>query len=146
MVETRRVTAAAPDAVWQVLADGWTYPVWVVGAVRMRAVDASFPAPGATLHHSVGAWPLLLNDTTTVQSAQPGRELVLRARGRPTGEVEVHLLLEPTADGGCEVVMREDVVAGPALLVPPPLRALLIGTRNEESLRRLALLAERPSG
>ena len=28
-----------PSAVWAVLADGWLYPVWVVGAARMREVD-----------------------------------------------------------------------------------------------------------
>jgi hypothetical protein len=27
-----------------VLHDGWTYPVWVVGASRMRGVDPGWPA------------------------------------------------------------------------------------------------------
>ena len=32
-----RVVQATPEQVWDVLADGWVYPVWVVGATRMRA-------------------------------------------------------------------------------------------------------------
>ena len=54
----------SPEKVWEVLADGWLYPVWVVGASRMREVDDHWPAEGAKLHHSVGTWPALLDDTT----------------------------------------------------------------------------------
>jgi uncharacterized protein YndB with AHSA1/START domain len=145
VIEARRTTEAPPDAVWQVLADGWYYPVWVVGAARMRAVGADWPAVGAELHHSVGGWPFLLDDSTTVKGCTPPRELVLRGRSWPAGEVEVQVVLEPSADGGCEIVMREDTVSGPARLVPYPLRAPLIFQRNTESLRRLAYIAERPS-
>lgn len=130
---------------WEVLADGWLYPSWVVGAARMRAVDATWPAVGAELHHSIGAWPLLIDDTTSVLVNRPGHELLLRGRGWPTGEVEIRLQLEPAGGGGCEIAMTEDAVAGPALLVPPPVRAVLLRPRNEESLARLAYLAERRS-
>ena len=54
-----RVMNATPDQVWEVLSDGWLYPLWVVGASRMREVDDAWPALGARLHHSVGTWPLL---------------------------------------------------------------------------------------
>jgi hypothetical protein len=40
--------------------------------------------------------------------------------------------------------MAEDVVSGPARLVPARARAAAITARNVETLRRLALLAERP--
>jgi hypothetical protein len=146
MVEVRRRTSAGVNRVWEVLADGWTYPVWLVGASRMRTVSADWPAVGAKLHHSLGCWPLLINDTTRVLGSNRGRELTLRGRGWPTGEVEVQLLLEPTTDGGCWIAMREDVDAGPARLLPEPLRPVLMGPRNNESLRRLAYLAERRSG
>jgi hypothetical protein len=36
-----RASACSPQAVFEVLADGWLYPGWVVGASRMRAVDAA---------------------------------------------------------------------------------------------------------
>jgi hypothetical protein len=141
VVTVRRDIDASPGTIWAVLADGWLYPSWVVGASRMRAVDPAWPGVGAQLHHSAGTWPLLLDDSTTVLASVPKRELVLRARGWPAGEAQIRLVLEERV-GGCEVVMSEDAVRGPGRLVPEPLRSLAIGPRNVESLRRLAYLAE----
>ena len=39
MARTSTLVEAAPDAVWAVLADGWLYPTWVVGTVKIRDVD-----------------------------------------------------------------------------------------------------------
>jgi len=127
--------------VWRVLADGWLYPTWVVGASRMRGVDADWPAEGAELQHSQGDWPLLIDDITRVQQAEPGRELVLHGKFRPIGEVLIRLLLTPRPEG-CHVRMEEDAVAGPMRLLPHPLRLALIYPRNVESLRRLSYIAE----
>lgn len=142
-----RTVAATPDDVWAVLADGWAYPTWVVGAARVRAVDPGWPAVGTRIEHSVGVWPLLLSDHTAVEDCEPGRMLLLRARGWPMGEAHVLLELRPDGDG-CRVTLREDAVNGPGALVPVPLRQAAIHPRNVESLHRLALLAERrdPSG
>jgi hypothetical protein len=142
VIEVRRTTSATAEAVWAVLADGWTYPSWVVGASRMRAVGADWPAVGAELHHSLGVWPLLIDDVTRVLAAEPDRELRLRGKGWPAGEVEIHLLLRPDENGGCELVMREDVVAGPSKLIIKPVRVLMMKRRNAEALQRLAYLAE----
>jgi uncharacterized protein YndB with AHSA1/START domain len=138
----RAQISATPDEVWQVLADGWLYPLWVVGATRMRAVDDDWPAVGSRIHHSVGVWPLVLNDETRVLDREPGRRLVLRASAWPTaGDADVSIELEPTGRGTA-VEMREDVVAGPGALVPAPLRRPAIAWRNAESLKRLTMLAE----
>jgi hypothetical protein len=142
VIEVRRPTSAPAQAVWKVLVDGWTYPSWVVGASRMRGVAANWPAIGAELHHSVGAWPLLIDDVTRVLAVEPQQELRLRGKGWPVGEVEIHLVLRPGENGGCELVMCEDVVTGPGKLIPKPIRALLMKRRNAETLRRLAYLAE----
>jgi hypothetical protein len=99
---------------------------------------------GSRIHHSAGSWPLLLNDETHVLRSEPGRRLVLQAKGWPFGEATVDLALEPS-EAGCRIVMREDVSKGPGRLVPKPARQLLLRPRNRESLRRLALLAERNS-
>jgi uncharacterized protein YndB with AHSA1/START domain len=141
VVAVRRQIEAPPEAVWDVLSDGWLYPSWVVGASRMRAVDAHWPEAGAELHHSVGAWPVLLNDTTSVLRSAPNSVLVLRARGWPMGEAGVELRLEPRGSG-CEVLMLEDVVTGPTKVLPGPVRTGLIGPRNAETLQRLAYIAE----
>lgn len=139
----QRRTTATPDQVWAVLADGWTYPCWVVGASRMRAVSADWPAVGARLHHSVGSWPALLDDETEVRECEVGRRVVLLAKARPVmGVATVEITLEPQ-DGGTLISMREDASQGPGRFVPRPVRQAGIARRNHEALLRLTLLAER---
>lgn len=141
MQVTRRVVHAAPDEVWHVLADGWLYPLWVVGASRMRAVDEGWPATGSLLHHSVGCWPLLIDDSTEVLLAEPPRRMHLRARAWPSGEAEVRITLAAHARGTA-VAIAEDAVGGPGRLVPRPVRHGMLRWRNAETLRRLAFVAE----
>lgn len=126
--------------VWKVIADGWLYSGWVVGASRIRAVDDGWPQAGSKLHHSVGAWPLLINDSTSVASVDPGRSLELLARGWPVGEATVLITVEDV-DNGCRVSISEDAVRGPGKFVPKALRDPLIDIRNRETLRRLELMA-----
>ena len=142
MAMNSRIVQASPEQVWEVLCDGWLYPLWVVGASRMRDVDEHWPAEGSRLHHSVGSWPLLLDDHTEVMESTPGTMLRLKARAWPTGEAHVTLRLSP-AGSGTEVVIEEDAASGPARLVPGPLRSAGMKWRNAEALRRLAFVAER---
>lgn len=140
-----RTVEAPAAAVWSVLADGWAYATWVVGASRVRRVDVDWPAPGARIHHSVGLWPLVLSDTTEVEESEPERLLVLRARAQPFGEARVLIELLPHGDT-CVVTIREDASSGPGRFIPAPLRQAGLLPRNRESLLRLALLAERRDG
>jgi uncharacterized protein YndB with AHSA1/START domain len=142
MTRIQQEMDATPDQVWQVLADGWLYPCWVVGATRMRDVESEWPSVGARLHHSVGVWPATINDDTEVVEAVPGSLLRLRARAWPAGEAEVVLHVEARGAGSL-VTIEEDVVTGPAKLLPAPARALALKVRNRETLRRLSWLAER---
>jgi uncharacterized protein YndB with AHSA1/START domain len=138
---TNRTVAATPEQVWEVLSDGWLYPLFVVGASRMRAVDDTWPAVGSRLHHSVGTWPLLIDDTTEVLEVEEGRRLLLLARGWPAGQAHVEISLQP--DGATTVVtITEDATAGPGLLIPKPLRDAQLHVRNVEALRRLAFVVE----
>ncbi|RYB92055.1 SRPBCC family protein [Nocardioides oleivorans] len=141
MTENTRLVHATPDQVWSVISDGWLYPLWVVGAARMRDVDEDWPAVGSKLHHSVGSWPLLLDDETEVLDATPGRSITLRARAWPAGEAEVHVRLDAVGVE-TEVRITEEPVAGPGALVPRAFVAPSLKWRNTETLRRLALVAE----
>jgi uncharacterized protein YndB with AHSA1/START domain len=145
MTVVSRTIRTTPSAVWDVLADGWAFPLFVVGASRMRDVDEAWPAVGAKIHHSIGVWPALINDHTEVLAATPGERLVLRARGWPLGEASVEFLLHP-AGSGTDVEIDEKVTSGPGRLVPPPLRGLSLKWRNVETLRRLAYVAEGRGG
>ena len=142
MSTTKRLMQATPDQVWAVLADGWLYPLWVVGATRMREVDDHWPAPGARLHHSVGSWPLTLDDITEVVESAPDARLVLQAHAWPAGRADVTLTLHPHG-AETEVVMQEQASAGPGALVPKVIQDPVLTWRNVESLRRLAFLVER---
>jgi len=136
-----RRMSCPPEAVFRVLEDAWLYPSWVVGASRMRDVDAAWPQPGAQLHHSVGVWPALLNDTTSTVSWNPPRQMVMTARGWPIGEARVTIDVKPFGDG-CLVRIQEEAVSGPAKAMPRALTDVLLQWRNAETLHRLAYLAE----
>ncbi|MEN3299998.1 SRPBCC family protein [Pseudonocardia sp.] len=137
MIEVSRVIPTDPDRVFAVLADGWSYPLWVVGATHMRSVDPDWPAVGSKLHHSVGIWPLQIEDNTEVLAVEPGRMLELRARAWPAGTARVRLTLDPVPEGTL-VTMAERSESGPARLVPWPMESYLLKLRNTESLERLS--------
>jgi uncharacterized protein YndB with AHSA1/START domain len=134
-VTTRRMTCT-PEEVFAVLADPWIYPSWVVGASRLRAADAAYPARGARLHHSIGVWPFVLNDNTRVDEWDPPRRMVLEARTRPFGTERV--IIEAEARGpGCVIRMTEYPLTGLVTRIPGVLADAVLGARNAETLRRL---------
>ncbi|MBO3085649.1 SRPBCC family protein [Cellulomonas fengjieae] len=142
MATVTRVMHCPPERVLSVLADGWTYATWVVGTSRIRAVEPGWPAVGSRIDHSVGVWPALLDDDTTVLSWDPQQGIEVQARGWPVGEARIRIDVRSRPDGGSDVRMIEDAVRGPGTLVPRPVRTALLVPRNTETLHRLALLAE----
>jgi uncharacterized protein YndB with AHSA1/START domain len=137
----RRIEAS-PDRVFEVLADGWLYAIWVVGASRMRAVEDVWPAEGARLHHSAGAWPALIDDETTLLTWEPSSRVVLEAKGWPLGTARVELTVQSDGPNASRVSIAEDVHRGPARVLPKPLRQAMMVARNTETLRRLAFVVE----
>ncbi len=136
-----RLFDCTPDDVFAVLGDGWVYPVWVVGASRMRDVDPEWPAVGARIHHSLGAWPILIDDETEMVEWSPPRRIRLRAKAGPLGLAVVVIEVKPRGEG-CVVRIGEEPVGGPAGLLPRFVWAPLLHLRNEETIRRLAFLSE----
>ncbi|WEG08733.1 SRPBCC family protein [Microbacterium horticulturae] len=141
MSRNAKVMHCTPEDVFDVLADGWLYPSWVVGASRMRDVDEGWPRTGARLHHSFGVWPMLIDDETVAEEFAPPRAMVMAATGWPLGEARVTLHVKPR---GSQTIVRiqEEAIAGPVRLVPRPAMDILLRWRNAETLRRLAFLAE----
>jgi uncharacterized protein YndB with AHSA1/START domain len=144
MSENERLINASVEDVFAILTDGWTYASWVVGASRIRDVEAGWPQPGHSIHHSVGAWPLLINDSTMIEQYEPLRYLRLRVRAWPAGEGIVEFVATEQ-DGHCQLVMREHTAKGPATLISEAVIDPVLRLRNAETLDRLALLAERRS-
>ncbi|MEU7812693.1 SRPBCC family protein [Pseudonocardia sp. NPDC049154] len=139
-----RLVPAEPAKVWQVIADGWSYPLWVVGATHMRAVDDGYPAVGTRLHHSVGSWPVQIQDRTEVRACEPERLLELKAHAWPSGAARVRITLRPET-GGTRVVMEEHAESGPAVLIPRAVQQVVLVPRNTETLARLeSIVRNRP--
>ena len=135
---------ASPDDVFAILADGHTYSEWVVGAKRIRAVDHSWPAPGSLLHHSIGAGPFTLDDTTEVIECEAPNRLVLEARVRPTGVARV--VLQLIEEGSAtRVQMEEAPVGGPARFLPSWIADPVVDRRNDRALARLKDMVEQRS-
>lgn len=141
MSQNVRRMACTPEQLFEVLADGWLFPVWVVGASRMRDVDESWPSEGSKLHHSFGVWPMLIDDETTVLEWDPPRRMVIQPAGWPIGEARVTVEAKPSGEG-CLVRILEEAVKGPGALIPEPVLDLPLHIRNVETLRRLAFVAE----
>jgi uncharacterized protein YndB with AHSA1/START domain len=141
MSENERLINTSVEDVFAVLTDGWSYASWVVGASRIRDVEAGWPQPGHSIHHSVGAWPFLIDDATTVEQYEPLRYLQLKVRAWPTGEGLVEFVATDQ-NGRCHLVMREQMIKGPAALIPAAVIDPVLQLRNTETLKRLALLAE----
>ena len=146
MAEVSTKVPASPDRVFEVLADGWSYVGWVVGAAHIREVDTGWPKRGTRIHHSVGPWPLLVHDVTTVHTVDRPRLLELNARLWPFGEARIRLELTEVEPGVTEIRMTERAVRGPGRLMPHAIQALLLVPRNRESLRRLSAMVVGKTG
>ncbi len=142
VLSAKRDVAVPCERVWEVLARGWTYTQWVVGNSRMRAVDPNWPEPGSSIRHSIGIWPLVINDSTVVEGCEPPHQLVLCARLGPLGAARITMLLHETPQG-CRVEMIEVPVEGAMGAVPNAIALAAAYPRNKECLWRLAALAER---
>ena len=131
---------STPEQVFATLADPWVYPTWVVGASRLRAADGDYPAAGCKLHHSIGVWPLVLNDETEVEEWDPPRRMVLQAKTRPFGVERVIIEVRPSGSGSL-VRMEEHTISGIADRIPRAIADPILHIRNAESLRRLGYVA-----
>jgi uncharacterized protein YndB with AHSA1/START domain len=140
VVEVSITVPVDREHVFGVLADGWWYATWVVGATHIRDVDPQWPLPGSRIHHSIGAWPLVMHDVTSVRAVEPPRLLELEANLRPFGLAHIRMELRSPEPEVTEIRMAERAAGGPARLLPDVVQAGLLAPRNRESLRRLSAL------
>jgi hypothetical protein len=141
MGDAERIIGASPEDIFAVLADGWSYGGWVVGAAHIRDVDAQWPAVGARLHHRIGPWPLSVDDTTEVVAMEPDRLLDLDARAWVFGAARVTVTLEPVGADRTRVRMSENLSSPIAGRIPERVQDVIIVPRNRECLARLDDLA-----
>jgi uncharacterized protein YndB with AHSA1/START domain len=130
------VTAAPPQAVFDVLSSAERYAQWVVGPRESGAPDGDWPARGSTFRHTEGRGPLAMQDETEIVEIVPPRRIVLDARIRPIAEARIELTLR-SWDGGTRVRMVERVTGGPVGRIPRWLVDPVIYLRNRRALARL---------
>jgi uncharacterized protein YndB with AHSA1/START domain len=139
MAITERRLPASHETVWAALIDAERYPLWLVGAKVVRVHDPTWPQPGSSFDHTVGAGPIEVSDHTTVSGIQPGRTLDLIVRARPFIEADVRFRVTP--DGtGTKLSMNERPRG--MFKLAGPLLAPLIKARNARSLERLENLLD----
>lgn len=142
MVTVEQRVQGTPAAVFAVLGDPTTYPQWLVGAQHIRQVDADFPDRAASFQHEVGAGPLTVDDSTTVERVVPERELQLIVRARPFLVARARFRVEPDGSGSRVILDEEPIGIYRVfrLAIEP-----LVRRRNRISLRQLAELLARPA-
>ncbi len=132
---------APPDAVFDCLLDPGTYPDWLVGAKRIRAVDDGWPAVGTRFHHRVGAGPVMFDDWSEVRRVERPGLLQLSVRVTPLIRATVTMTLR--GDGSSSLLCIEEEpehrVVGNLLR---PVLDPLTHFRNHYSIRRLKRLVE----
>jgi hypothetical protein len=137
--------AAPPSEVFDVITDPTTYPTWLVGAVRIRDVDPTWPQVGSAFRHLVGVPPLVVIGSTTSYGLVDEALLHLRAGLGPLGAADISFRLQPGDDGDTVLELVERFVAGPAgwtwRLLHPVVAALVWG-RNTVSLEALSQVVE----
>ena len=141
MAHTCRHFDAAPEDVFAVLAEPRTYPDWLIGAAKIRDVDANFPSPGSKFHHVVGVRPFAIPDHSEVLDVEPNRSLTLLVKARPLFAGVVHFRITGDRDGDGCVLTCEEAPTFPVLkdLMRPVLEPL-IHARNQRSLKSMANL------
>ncbi len=125
-------TTASPDKVWEVLADGWRYPGWVVGASRMRAVDPAWPAPGARIHIRSDCGRSSSTTTPRFSRRIRGKSLTLLARAKAFGRARIEIQVRP--DGvGSVIEMGEHLASPPMSWFPQSVVELAAGAAQTGS-------------
>ena len=137
MSRNQIVVSASPEEVFDVLDDADAYPRWVVGARRLRRVDADWPNEGSEFHHAIGVRSAPSCTTPPRWSnTQPPHRIVLEVRFRPTGTARVELAVDATDDGSV-VTMEETPDSGPVSWLPRFVTDPALHARNAWSLQRL---------
>ncbi len=142
MARNKRKVNADQETVFGVLLDPQAYSEWVVGAYKVRDVDAEWPAKGSSFHHQLARSGGGVKDKTTIVDLERPRLIKLKAFARPVGAVDITLRVESLGSDSL-IVMDETAAEDSKLRKIKPVLELFTYLRNVEALRRLARIAER---
>ena len=133
-------TIASPDQVWRVLANGWLFGQWAIGALKVCRVDDDWPRVGSRLDHTFGRGPGEWRTETLVLASTPRQLLKVRTDGWPSGASELTVTLDSAVSG--TNLRMEELTVDPGHVVPPAVRSMLLQWRSSQLIKGLAMLAE----
>ncbi|RKQ88231.1 uncharacterized protein YndB with AHSA1/START domain [Solirubrobacter pauli] len=142
MRDSVRAWQAPPAAVWAVLVDPLSYPLWLAGVKDVLWADEDWPQPDAGLDYRFRWGPFTLRGRATVLEAQPSGHLRLRWKRRLLGDAIAEFTIAETTDG-CAVDFRETPRGLFVGLSANPFATGVAAGYNTASLARLRRLVER---
>lgn len=137
MASRNVLVGAGTDAVWSVLADGYSYAHWVVGTRAIHHVDPDWPEAGSSLSFTAGRPPFSITDRTTSRICVRNRRLELEAHAPPYGSVRISIEILPWGEESV-VIIDEHPLRGPSAALENPLMEFVLTLRNRRMLRKLA--------
>ncbi|GAA3506896.1 SRPBCC family protein [Streptomyces showdoensis] len=145
MAVRHRLIHAAPDRVWEVLADGSRYADWVVGTSESRVARGLWPELGSALEYTVRLGPWTVAGTTVVRRVDVLRELELEVDSGPLGTARVAIDIRPWGDQALAIVDEHPLQGIGGTLHNAAVDAL-IQLRHRSMLARLANVVEEETG
>lgn len=130
------LVAAEPAAVWDVLADPFSYSEWVFGTRRITAADPAWPARSSSFGYEAGFGPFRFSGRSTVREVEPPIHLEIEADARLIA-ARVVMPVKPWGEHALAVV-EEHWIRGPSVLLDNPVIDLALNLRNRWMVRNLA--------
>lgn len=134
-------TRCSPEEVFSHLVDCAEYPKWLLGASKIRRVEAEWPALGSCFHHTIGCGPFRFKDRSEVVAVDEPHRLELHVRVTPLVQGRVTFTVRPCDDGALLTLQEEPearLIGNLVRLVLDPVTHL----RNHRSLRKLKELMD----
>lgn len=134
-------TRCSPEEIFSHLVDCAEYPKWLLGASKIRRIEAEWPAVGSCFHHTIGHGPLRFRDRSEVIAVDPPHRLELHVRVTPLVQGRVTFTVRPCGDGALLTLQEEPAARLIGNLVRPVLDPVT-HLRNHRSLHQLAALMD----
>lgn len=142
MAELNVLVDEPPEAVWAVLADGWSYVEWVVGTTEILDVEDGWPAEGTSIAYRAGAGPATFEGRTYSRICEPLARLELEAKAPRIGTARIAIQVLPWG-GKSLIIIDEHPISGPGAWLHTAVLDVVLRLRNGVMLRRLGRLVER---
>ncbi|MEU3415678.1 SRPBCC family protein [Streptomyces sp. NPDC006658] len=137
MAVRHHLIKAAPETVWDLLADGNRYAEWVVGTGASHPKSGRWPEENSSIAYEVWVGPLRFGNETIVRRCQEGSVLELEILAGHLGTARFAIELRPWGEH-CLVIADEHPLQGAGAVLHNVGVEALIQLRHRSMLARLA--------